>query len=69
MLFSHAEKFIAQGPLRKTAMAKMSIVAGVLKEALLFAVTIAQMCSARYLNLHSLIYFFLLLNSICLFFV
>ena len=55
MLFSHAEKFIAQGPLRKTAMAKMSIVAGVLKEALLFAVTTAQMCSARYLHLYSLI--------------
>ena len=46
----HAESFIAQAHLLKTAMGKMSIAVGVPREALLFAATIAQMCSARYLN-------------------
>jgi len=47
---SHAESFIAQAHSLKTAMGKMSIADGVPKEALLFAATIAQMFSARYLN-------------------
>jgi hypothetical protein len=49
-VFSHAESFIAQAHSLKTAMGKMSIADGVPKEALLFAATIAQMFSARYLN-------------------